>query len=157
MTVKVGDDFIYATDNNGNYTKLNDDEYYFLGVMLSSMKNGNNETIPKGKYECELWVRYAGEENYSLYKSFKNGDRGNVSTGYSGVFGEWITDGITCYKFNSNEKIVGVYLVIKDMNESLTGLTMNTYTNLYKKTFLKTANTIILVIFKHTIKMKEGK
>lgn len=133
MTVKVGDDFIYATDNNGNYTKLNDDEYYFLGVMLSSMKNGNNETIPKGKYECELWVRYAGEENYSLYKSFKNGDRGNVSTGYSVVFGEWITDRITCYKFNSNEKIVGVYLVIKDMNESLTGLTMNTYTNLYKK------------------------
>ena len=104
MTVRVGDDLLYATDENNNYVKLEDDEYYFSYIQEFSLKNGNGNRIPDGKYDCELFVRYAGSAEYISYQKFKNGKFGNNN----GVL-----------YFNEDDKVVGWYINIYDMTESL--------------------------------------
>lgn len=113
MTVKIGDDILYATNNEGDYVKLSDNDYYFSDISfpVSGFKNGNNDVIPKGKYNCELWVRYAGNTEYTLYDEFTNGNPGSknsVSTDSS-------------YSFSKSDKIVGFYFLIKDMTEGIGG------------------------------------
>lgn len=103
MTLKVGDDILFATSNNGEPIKLNDDEYYFSKVDWygSSFKNGNNIKIPGNKYDCELWVRYKDTSEYALYDSFKNPLEKKT------------------WSFEKSDGIVGFYFIIHDLEESL--------------------------------------
>lgn len=100
MTLRLGDDLLYATNKEGNYSKLNDNEYYFSSISgLSSLKNGNGNIIEKGKYDCELFVRYAGSTEYVSYEKFKNG------------YGGW--------NFTKEDQVVGWYINIYNLKESI--------------------------------------
>ena len=113
MTVKIGDDILYATNNEGDYVKLSDNDYYFndISFPVSGFKNGNNDVIPKGKYNCELWVRYAGNTEYTLYDEFTNGNPGSKNSASKD----------SSYSFSKADKIVGFYFLIKDMTEGIGG------------------------------------
>lgn len=116
MTLKIGDDVLYATDQNSNYTKLTDNDYYIQLIRIMNdtdwWKNANGENIAKGKYDCELWIRRAGNQDYELISSFKNGEYVNDKYGH--------TNGTTnLYEFTAEDKVVGYYIIVKDMKESL--------------------------------------
>lgn len=103
MTVKIGDDLLYATDVNGNYSKLNDDEYYFSRISWdnSFFRNLLGYSIQQEKYDCELYIRHANSNDYELIDSFKN------------KYKSWT--------FAESDKIVGFYFIVYDMEESLSG------------------------------------
>ncbi len=111
MNIKFGDDALYITDSNNNYKKLIDNEYYFSYITFpSGLKNGNNITIPNEKYECELWVRYANNTDYSLYETFKNKNK--------------------TWTFTEENAIVEYYFIIKDVTESIVNYTHENYVNI---------------------------
>ena len=99
MDIKFGDDLLYISDSNNGYRKLNDDEYYFTSVYFSNVKNGNNISFPKDKYNAELWVRYSGDTEYTLYEEFKYGNK-------------------TSWSFTADQAIVGYYFITKNVTES---------------------------------------
>lgn len=74
LTVKLGTDLLYATNKNGNYEKLKDDEFYFteISFLANNFLNSTKQKIEAEKYDCELWVRYKDADGYILYESFKN-------------------------------------------------------------------------------------
>lgn len=109
MTVKIGDDLLYATDKNEEYKKINDEDYYFTQIDMPSLKNGNKETIKAGSVECELWVRYVGNTEFSLYEEFTNNNGGNDTSGR--YKDRWY--------FSKEDKVVGWYFLIKDLKCSL--------------------------------------
>ena len=100
MTIKIGDDLLYATNKEGEYSKIDDEGYYFKSIYFPYLKNGNNQTITTEKYNCELWVRYANNSDYTLYEEFTN------------KYKTW--------NFSKENHIVGYYFLVKDMQESLT-------------------------------------
>ena len=123
MDIKFGDDLLYITGSDGNYRKLNDNEYYFLTIEFpTTLRNGNGITISDGKYDCELWVRYAGNKNFTLYEEFKNGYGGNKTS--------YAPQGDGMWTFEKNDNIVGYYFIIKEMTESLNCYYENTLTSL---------------------------
>lgn len=101
MTVKFGDDVLFATDTSGNYVKLEDGEYYFTRMEFPSLKNGNGSAIPADKYDCELWVRYSGSNTYTKYADFKNAADTKTWT------------------FTNEDQVAGYYFLVKDMRESI--------------------------------------
>lgn len=102
MDVKIGDDLLYITDQNGDYRKLNSGEYYFSTITFPTrIFNGNDIEIEKNKYDIELWIKTGSSNRYYLYDTFKNGT----------------TDGQ--YEFSKNNNITGFYFIIKNMEESL--------------------------------------
>ena len=113
MTVKMGDDVLFATSMDGDYVKFEDDEYYFNKIEFKpdNFKNGNNQTIPANKYDCELWIRYKDTDEYVLYESFKNPSNDK----------SWI--------FTKEDGIVGFYFMIYDMMESISSSTYLISTN----------------------------
>lgn len=130
MTLKIGDDILYATDQNGHYTKLTDDDYYIKEIRIGKdsdyWENANGESITSGKYDCELWIRRAGNQNYELISSFKNGQYVNDEYGSgSGT--------INKYKFSPEDKVVAYYMIIKDMKESLASNNIISSTIRFKK------------------------
>lgn len=113
LTVRFGDDLLYITDENSNYRRLEDEEYYFSNINFRNynLENGHGNTITEGKYNCELWVRYAGTEKYILYEKFTNGNGGTTT--------DTDTDGNGVWNFTKEQKIVGFYFQINDMTESI--------------------------------------
>lgn len=103
ITIKIGDDLLFATDVNGNYSKLNDNEYYFSRISwdTSYFRNLLGSTIQQEKYDCELYVRHANSNDYELLDSFKN------------QYKSWT--------FAESDEIVGFYFIVYDMEESLSG------------------------------------
>lgn len=126
MTVKIGDDILYCTTKDGTTEKLNDNDYYFKKIYIDNTKlvNGNNEKISKGKYDCELWIRYKNTNEYILYDSFKNGSKGKK--------GNYYEVGQSVYNFGKNDGVVGFFILIYDMEESLYSI-VDSY---YKTSFL---------------------
>ena len=98
--IKVGDDLLYITGEDGEYRKLNDSEYYFSNVKFPSLVDGRGNTI-SNKYDVELWIRHRGQIDYELYSSFKNTNK-TISfsqkdiVGYYFYIKETITD-VTAY------------------------------------------------------------
>ena len=111
MDVRWGDDLLYISTLNNEYRKLEDEEYCFKEISFPKIKNGNNLAITNGKYNCELWLRYAGQEEYSLYEEFTNGNGGTISSYYPNGTGRW--------SFTKEQEVVGYYFVVKNLNESL--------------------------------------
>ena len=102
--IKFGDDLLYITGSDGNYKKLEDNEYYFSTIAFpGEIINGNNVTIPAEKYDCELWLRYENSSDYIKYEDFKN----IVSTYNSKT-----------WNFTKENKVVGYYFIVKNMTES---------------------------------------
>lgn len=101
VTVKFGDDLLYATDIDGNYGKLSDNEYFFSNITFNQayFTNNNNIMITTEKYNCELWLRYKGQEEYILYEQFKN---------------KYISR-----SFSQEDGVVGFYFIIHDMKEGI--------------------------------------
>lgn len=99
ITLMIGDDLLYITRKNGNYSKLEDDEYYFTSISFPTIYNGNNIAIEKGKYNCKLYVRRSENPEYILYEEFKN----NPKT----------------YNFTKEDNIVAYYFTIENMEESV--------------------------------------
>lgn len=118
LTLKIGDDILFATSNDGNPIKLKDDEYYFSEIkwLPNYFLNGNNNIIKPNKYDCELWVRYKYQSDYILFDTFKNPDKEK----------KWI--------LNTND-VVGFYFIVDNLVESING---STYSMLQPKTiFIK--------------------
>ena len=118
MNLKFGDDLLYITAKDNSYRRLEDSEYYFSSITFpSSLKNGNSQTITNGKYNCELWLRLAGDNKYTLYEEFTNGNKSS-------------------WTFSQDEAIVGYYFYIYDLQESIISahasntVTINNATNI---------------------------
>lgn len=107
ITVKIGDDLMYSTDSNGQKTRVEDDDYYFNYISFPTLYNSGYRLIPDNTYDCELWIRYAGEEDYVLYSEFKNDSK--------------------TWNFTKDNQVVGFYFIIKDMNEGLASNTSKGY------------------------------
>ncbi|MBQ9048416.1 MAG: Cna B-type domain-containing protein [Solobacterium sp.] len=103
----IGDDLMYSTGPDGTVTRLEDDDYYFskLDYFPAWIYNSSGTRIPTNKYDCELWIRRAGNTEYELYKSFRNGatTTGNYYDHY--------------FAFTREDAVVGFYFVIKDLTE----------------------------------------
>ena len=110
MTLKIGDDLLYATDDDNGYSKLNEDEYYFTNISLRNLKNGNGNVIPTGKYNCELWVKRENNTEYELFQSFSNGNGGDLDSKNNPT---------NTWNFTDEDKVVKFYFIIYDMKESL--------------------------------------
>ncbi len=100
MRVKIGDDLLYSTASDGSITKLNDNDYYFSNIYFYNPENGYGQRLETEKYDCELWVRYAGENDYIKYDSFKNKSN------------SWSLSEL-------ENKVVGYYIIINDLKESI--------------------------------------
>lgn len=101
MTIKIGDDLLYATGENGNVERLNDNDYYFSSITWNGnyFKNGNGTKIAAEKYDVELWIKYKNSEEYTLSSSFKNPSSSKT--------------------WNFSKEISSWYFIINDMEESI--------------------------------------
>lgn len=100
MTLKFGDDVLYAKTLDGDVDKLEDNEYYFSDIRLQPSYLKNAAGMPLGEYNWELWIRYADQNEYVLRESFvtpKSNKRWN---------------------FAKEEKVVGFYFIVHDLQES---------------------------------------
>ena len=98
--VKIGDDLLYITRNDGTIGRLDDSEYYFSRIVFpSNLRNGNEQIIANEKYNCELWVRYANQNEYVKYEEFLN--KGKT------------------WNFTKTQAVVGYYFIIKNLSESI--------------------------------------
>ena len=99
-TLKTGDDLLLISRNDGNYSKLTDEEYYFSSIEFPALYDGNSEQIPS-IYDVEVYVRYSGNTDFELFTTFKNpSSRKGIS-------------------FGSNSRVVDFYCLIKDLNCSI--------------------------------------
>ena len=108
MDVKIGDDLLYITMEDGTYKRLNENEYYFSSIIFPyRLYNGHGDRIPAEKYECELWIKYKNKTTYELHDTFKNTN---------------IADMIVkreSWTFTESQHVVGFYFIIKDLKESI--------------------------------------
>jgi len=110
MTVVVGDDLLYYTNNNNEIERLGDNDYYFTDAVIPILANANSQKI-SNRYDYEVWVRKAGNSDYEIYKT--------------GVY-----SGYTTTSFSKDDKVVGWYIKIKDLHESLVpGVSHPSYQN----------------------------
>lgn len=110
MTIKWGEDLLYATDKNGNLTKLNDVDYSFSDIFFAysdPIQNGNGVGIGKD-IQAELWIRLRGETEYKLYKSGTIYDIARNSN-----FG-----GSSPFENELKDQVVGFYFIMSGINES---------------------------------------
>lgn len=99
LTVRVGDDLLFASDINGNSSKLSDNDYYFKSVQIPKLYNSNQQYIAATKYPIKLFVRHANSSEYVQY--------GDTLTSYSRI------------TFTEEDKVVGFYFQIEDLKEGL--------------------------------------
>ena len=103
MTIRVGDDIVGMTLEDGSYVKLEDDEYYFdsVDINFDLFKNGNGIVMDPYKYTCAVYVRYAGTDEFVKYgPSFTN------------------TAGTKTIDFLTDD-VVGWYFEMYDVTESI--------------------------------------
>lgn len=114
--VVYGFDLLYAPDENNNFRRLNDDEYYIQRLTFPvQLFDNDNNVIPNGKYDIELWIRERGESEYRLYTEFKIGDLCIAGTQENYV-GPWYNIFDTPKgEVDPNMLINGYYFKIKDV------------------------------------------
>ena len=99
---RYGDDVLYIGNVEGGYTKLNESDYYFKNIVIpAKLYNGNGQEIESNKYDIDVYVKYRGSNTYVKYgETLKNGTSSTIT-------------------FNTNEIVVGWYVEIYDLEESL--------------------------------------
>ena len=106
MDVEIGDDLLYITRENGEVTKLEDNEYFFKSMRIPVFYTYNKYSGTIGDpligYEWELQVRYANTNEYVSYQT------GVTSDKTSGVGFE--------------ENVVGIKLIIKNVDKTIYSL-----------------------------------
>lgn len=114
--VFYGFDLMYAPDGNNNFKRLDDDEYYIQRLIFPiQLFDNDNNIIPNGKYDVELWIRERGESEYKLHKEFKIGDLCIAGTQENYV-GPWYDIfGTPKGEADPNLLINGYYFKIKDV------------------------------------------
>ncbi len=104
IDVEIGDDLLYITRGNGEVTKLNDNEYNFtqINIPIFYTYNKYNESVGDKLigYEFEIQVRYKDTNEYLTYS-------------------EGITSDENQYIIFDRNDIVGVKIVIKDLDKTL--------------------------------------
>ena len=101
----VYDDIIDVKLKDGTFRRLNDNEYSFKSVIIPSsntITNGNGQSIEADKYDCEIYVRYAGTQEFVLFK-----DELKVKT--------------DSQYFSLPDNVVGVKFLIKGIDVSVKG------------------------------------
>ena len=117
LTLKLGDDILYALEDNEKYVKLKDNEYEISAIWLDSIRDGNADSIIS-KNNYELYIRYEGESSYVKY------DEGNKNT----------------YDFRESGKpIVGFYWTGEDIDSSV-DISMRIFIKLKKKNIARNGN-----------------
>jgi len=112
MTIKWGEDLLYATDLDGNTTKLSDEDYSFQDIFFlysDPIMNGNNVGIGND-IQAELWIRCKGETEYKL---FAEDTAYNLARKYG-----WGSSDAPFMKGDLKDKVVGFYFIFKNVNES---------------------------------------
>ena len=74
ITVRIGSDILGITDENNNFSMLNEKDYYLtsLKIPFKNFVNGNGMNLQEGKYDCAVFVRYRGTDGYVQYgETFK--------------------------------------------------------------------------------------
>ncbi len=106
MDVELADDIMAVSTTNGQYRKLTDEEYYFTGLEWIGDVIVNSNDIVIQSYPMEVWVRYAGEDNFVLFRNDLEANKAYA--------------GNNRIKFSEeNKKVVGWKVIIKDLEESI--------------------------------------
>ncbi len=104
MDVEIGDDLLYITRENGEVTKLNDNEYNFTEIKIPIFYTYNKYSGSKGDtligYEFEIQVRYKDTNDYVVYCE------------------ETTSNSIKTITFDRKD-IVGIKIVIKNLDKTL--------------------------------------
>ncbi len=118
IDVEIGDDLLYITRENGESTKLEDNEYNFKSIYIPAFYTYNKYSKSRGKclmgYNYEVQVRYKDTQEYVLYRE--------LISSYKGV--EIVFD---------KEDVVGVKVIIKDLNKTLYDTRINVNINIHTK------------------------
>ena len=96
------DDILDIQLNDGTFRRLTDDEYKFTSVVIpksESIKNGNGQGLESNKYDCEIYVRKKGSNDFILFNSVK------ISTSEQNI--------------SLPENTVAIKYVIKDIDVSI--------------------------------------
>lgn len=103
LDITFGEDLTYITMPDGSIARLSDDELFFTRILFRSrlFKNGAGLVIDYDKYDCDLYVRYAGDSEYTLKESFKNQSKDRT------------------WSFSESDHIAAWYIVIHDVTESV--------------------------------------
>ncbi len=116
MDVEIGDDLLYADNENEDPVKLSDDDYHFTKIYIPvfhsyNKYNGSNGEVLNG-YEWELQVRYAGQDEYVSYQ-----------TGVTGNSQKYI--------YFERKDIVGIKFIIKNLDKTLYDGEIKVFTNIH--------------------------
>ncbi|MDO4282544.1 MAG: hypothetical protein Q4D02_02815, partial [Clostridia bacterium] len=118
MDVEIGDDLLYITREDGEVTKLEDNEYNFTQVRIPIFSTYNKYTTSSGDaligYKYDLQVRYADTNEYVTYETGMTNNQGK-----SIIF--------------NRDDVAGVKIVIKDLDTTLYGGKIYVTTNVHTK------------------------
>ena len=123
LTVRIGDDLLFATNKDGESVRVTDEEYYFSSVKLNQLYNANEQAISITKYPVKLFVRYKGATEYVQY--------GDALTSFSEI------------TFTKEQGVVGFYIQIENMREGLHGVNNTSGSSITKASYL-TCKTVYL-------------
>ena len=116
MDVEVSDDLLLIQRENGDITKLEDDEYHFIKAGVPQFSEYNKYTASVGDvlsgYTYEVQVRYAGTQDFVTYKT---GITGTSSATLPGDTTARYEEVITF----DRDDVVAVKVVLKDVDTSV--------------------------------------
>lgn len=99
--IEVGDDYVYATNENNDYVKLTSDEYKFTEVAWNGSKLFNANEAHIKAYDLELWVKYDDKGDYVQYGDTLVANVDNTIT------------------FDSDKNVTSYKWIIRDVQESI--------------------------------------
>ena len=106
LTVRIGDDVLFASNQEGNYEKLTDDDYYYDSISVRKLYNCNGMSLNLSKYDVQLYVRYKNTTEYVPY-------------------GDPVQNYYTTTTFTEEDGVVGFYYQINNMDVGLQTSTSN--------------------------------
>lgn len=65
--IEIGDDYVYALNENNDYDRLTADEFKFTNVSWNGTKLFNANEAHIKAYDLELWVKYGDSDEYVKY------------------------------------------------------------------------------------------
>jgi len=104
MDVEIGDDILYITRENGEVTRLNDDEYYFNYINIPVFYTYDENSKKKGEaligYDYEVQIRGKETNEYVTYETGVTENKKREIVFYTG-------------------EVQGIKIIIKDLDKTL--------------------------------------